>query len=109
VKKSKGFERNKNNCDNGFISIYCNTAYFDYQNLYNLEIMALTRNKMIRALMLEEKGKSEAKIHDVRQIIADLSDWLWQDSEAIHLLLSMGKARQKRGVAKENWWKQYIN
>jgi hypothetical protein len=70
--------------------------------------MALTRNKMIRALMLEEKGKSETKIHDMRQHIADLSDWLWQDPGAMKLLLDMGKAREKRGVMKVMWWKRHV-
>jgi hypothetical protein len=69
---------------------------------------ALTRNQMIRALMLEEQGKSEMKIHDLRQVLADLSDWIWKDPRVILLLLDMGKKREKRRVNKPKWWEQYL-
>ncbi len=71
--------------------------------------MALTRNKLIRALMLEEKGKSQMKIHDLRQVIADLADWMWDDPAVTHLLLEMGKKRAQRNVNKPSWWKEFIS
>ena len=69
----------------------------------------LNRNKLIRALMLEEKGKSQMKIHDLRQVIADLADWSWEDPRVVHLLLEMGKKRAQRKAHKPGWWRKYIS
>ena len=58
--------------------------------------MKLTIKDIVRHLAKEEKGLSEVKIGDIREIVAILSDMVYLNPVVISVLLKNGEKRFKR-------------